>query len=145
MEKIGFSTSVKEYSLNDACTVSFSPTDSFFAEKLFHVFDQLSGKQEEYEAQVKQVIGKKEIFEIARARDTEMREMVNGVFGADVCTSLFADRSVYSMADGLPEWCNLLLAVMDVMDETVVTEQKASNPRVQKYTAKYQKYQKFQK
>ncbi len=145
MEKISFATSVKEYSLNDVCTVVFSPTDSFFAEKLFQVFDLLSAKQDERDERMKQAAGKKEIFEVGRAIDTEMREMLNGVFGKDVCTSLFPDRNVYARADGLPEWCNLLLATMDAMDESLTAEEKAVNPRVQQYVKKYQKYQQFKK
>ena len=144
-EKLSFGTSVREYTLNDLCTVAFSPTDSFFAEKLFNVFDSLSVKQDEYEKQVKNAMGNREIFDIARTRDAEMREMINGIFGQDVCSSLFPNRSVYAMEDGLPEWCNLLLTVMDVMDDKLVTEQKAQSPRVQKYTSKYKKYQQYHK
>ena len=81
----------------------------------------------------------REIFEIARLRDTEMRELIDGVFGRPVCAELFGDMNVYAMADGLPVWCNFLLAVMDEIDTTFAREQKLTNPRIQKYTAKYHK------
>lgn len=45
-------------------------------------------------------------------------------------------------ANGLPVWCNLMMAVMDEIDTTFTREQKLTNPRISKYTAKYQKYQK---
>lgn len=50
--------------------------------------------------------------------------------------------NVYALANGLAVWCNLMLAVMDEVDSTYAREQKATNPRIAKYTAKYQKYQK---
>ena len=45
--------------------------------------------------------------------------------------------NVYAMADGLPVWCNLMLAVMDEIDTSFAREQKRMNPRIAKYTAKY--------
>ena len=85
---------------------------------------------------------KKEIFEFARERDTEMREIIDGLFGVPVSEALFGGMNVYALANGLPVWCNLMLAVMDEVDSTYAREQKATNPRIAKYTAKYQKYQK---
>ena len=51
----------------------------------------------------------------------------------------FNTPNVYAMADGLPVWCNLLFAIMDEIDTSFAREQKATNPRIQKYTAKYHK------
>lgn len=51
-------------------------------------------------------------------------------------------RASYAIANGLPVWCNLMMAVMDEIDTTFTREQKLTNPRISKYTAKYQKYQK---
>jgi hypothetical protein len=141
MSSVKFPVSVQSYTLNDSCEVFFSPTDSFFAEKLFNVFSSLAEKNDEYEAEAQKAAGSKEVFEIARTRDAEMREMINSIFEQDVCSALFPGRCVYSMAEGLPEWCNLLLAIMDVMDVTIIAEQKQTNPRVARYTSKYQKYQ----
>lgn len=46
---------------------------------------------------------------------------------------------MYALAEGLPLWANLLFAIMDEMDETVMREKKAMNPRIAKYTKKYHK------
>ena len=62
---------------------------------------------------------------------------MDGVFGAPVCDALFGCMNVYAMADGLPVWCNLMLAVMDEIDTTFAREQKATNARITKYTKKY--------
>ena len=45
----------------------------------------------------------------------------------------------YAMADGLHVWTNFLLALMDETDSAFAREQKATNPRIQKYTAKYRR------
>lgn len=75
-------------------------------------------------------------------RDAEMRGIIDGVFEAPVSESVFGGMNVYAIANGLPVWCNLMMAVMDEIDTTFTREQKLTNPRISKYTAKYQKYQK---
>lgn len=139
MSTLNINTGVVEYCLNDKVTVSFNPTDSAFVEKLFDTFETLDKRQEAYKAEIERISDKREIFAIARKRDEEMREMIDGVFGMPVCEPLFGSMNVYAMADGLPVWCNLMLAIMDEVDTTFAREQKATNPRIQKYTAKYHK------
>ena len=139
MTELQFSTGLVSYSLNGRCEVAFNPTDSTFVEKLFDTFSVLDKKQEDYRKEIEKTSDRMEIFEIARARDAEMREMIDGVFGAPVCQTLFGGMNVYALADGLPVWANLLLAVMDEIDTGFAREQKLTNPRIAKYTAKYQK------
>ena len=139
MTELQFSTGLVSYSLNGRCEVAFNPTDSTFVEKLFDTFSVLDKKQEDYREEIEKTSDRMEIFEIARARDAEMREMIDGVFGTPVCQALFGGMNVYALADGLPVWANLLLAVMDEIDTGFAREQKLTNPRIAKYTAKYQK------
>ena len=142
MKELNFDSGIVTYSLNGKCEVSFNPTDSAFVEKLYSAFEELDKKQEGYKAAVEKMQGKKEIFDFARERDAEMRGILNEVFGSPVSDALFGDMNVYAIANGLPVWCNLMLAVMDELDTAFARGQKASNPRIAKYTAKYQKYQK---
>lgn len=60
-----------------------------------------------------------------------------GLFEEPVCDSIFGSMNLYAMADGLHVWTNFLLALMDETDSAFAREQKATNPRIQKYTAKY--------
>lgn len=136
MKNLSFDTGLVTFTLNDACKVSFNPTDSFFVEKLFNTFDALDRKEESYRDQVSKM-EKREIFDFARKRDQEMRALIDDLFGVPVCEALFGGMNVYSLADGLPVWTNLLMAVIDEVDTTFAREQKATNPRIQKYTAKY--------
>ena len=139
MAELNFATGVVTFTVNGKCDISFNPTDSAFVERLFNAFDTLDKKQEAYKTEISKVGGNREIFDIARRRDEEMREMIDGVFERPVCRDLFGGMNVYAMAYGLPVWCNFLLTVMDEVDTTFAREQKLTNPRIQKYTAKYHK------
>lgn len=139
MKELSFETGQVSYSLNGTAQVTFNPTDSVFIERLFKTFDALDEKQDAYKAEVESAAGGREIFEIARRRDTEMRAMIDEAMGQPVCEALFGGMNVYAMADGLPVWANLLLAVMDEVDTTFSREQKLTNPRLNKYSAKWHK------
>lgn len=139
MKELNFESGLVTYSLNGKCEVTFNPTDSNFVERLYTAFEELDKKQEGYKAQIEKMANKKEIFEFARERDAEMRGIIDGVFNVPVSEAIFGDMNVYAVAGGLPVWCNLMLAVMDEIDTTFTREQKATNPRIAKYTAKYQK------
>ena len=136
MKELNFDSGLVTYSLNGKCEVSFNPTDSNFVERLYSAFEDLD------KAQIEKMADKKEIFEFARERDAEMRGIIDGVFDAPVSEAVFGGMNVYAIANGLPVWCNLMMAVMDEIDTTFSREQKLTNPRISKYTAKYQKYQK---
>lgn len=128
-----------ETSDGKTCDIVFNPTDSVFVEKLFTAFDTLDKKQEAYKTEVEKTGNKREVFEIARKMDEEMREIIGEVFGFDICAALFGEMNVYALADGLPVWANLMLAIMDEVDTAFAREQKVTNPRVARYTKKYHK------
>lgn len=137
MEKIIFNSGIKEYTINDSVTIRFNPTDSNFLERLYYTFDDLDKKQEAYKNEA--IEDGKEAFRKNRERDAEMREAIDGVLGDGVCNALFGNMNVYALADGLPVWANLMLAIIDEMDDSVKAEQKKTSPRVAKYTARYKK------
>lgn len=139
MKELVFDTGRVTFSVNGACEVSFNPTDSEFVKRLFDAFETLDKKQDAYKAEVEKMADKKQIFDIARQRDKEMREIIDSVFEAPVSDSLFGSMNVYALADGLPVWCNLMFAVMDEVDTTFAREQKATDARIKKYTEKYHK------
>lgn len=142
MKDLNFDSGVVTYSLNGKCEVSFNPTDSNFVERIYTAFNDLDKKQDEYKSRIEKMADKKEIFEFARERDAEMRTIIDGVFDVPVCDAVFGGMNIYAMASGLPAWVNLMLAVMDECDTTFSREQKATNPRIAKYTAKWSKYKK---
>ena len=121
------------------CELAFNATDSACVEKLFSAFDMLDKKQDAYKSEVERTANKREVFETARRMDEEMRDIIAEVFGFDICSALFGGMNVYALADGLPVWANLMLAIMDEVDTTFAREQKATNPRIGKYSKKYHK------
>lgn len=139
MKELNFDSGLVTYSLNGKCEVSFNPTDSNFVERLFKTFDDLDKKQEVYRADVEKASDSREVFEVARKCDAEMRAMVDEAMGTPVCDALFGDMNVYAMADGLPVWANLMLAIMDEIDTSFAKQKKLTDPRVAKYTSKYHK------
>lgn len=139
MPEIRFETGLVTYNLNGAVEVSFNPTDANFVERLFSAFDNLDKQQETYKREIDESVDNREVFEIARERDTQMRETIDAVFCAEVCKPLFGSMNVYAMADGLPVWCNLMLAILDIVKDSFEKEQKAIDPRVEKFVEKYRK------
>lgn len=139
MQTLNFETGLVTFSLNGKCEVTFNPTDSTFVKRLFDAFETLDSRHEAYRAEVEKMADKRKIFEFTQERDKEMREVIDGFFETPVCDALFGSMNVYAMAGGLPVWCNLLLAIMDQIDTTFAKEQKATNPRINKYMAKYRR------
>lgn len=133
------STGVVEYNLNGKVKVHFNPADAAFVKKLMGVFDVLEQKQSETKAELNSANDYHRIFEIADAKDAEMREILDGVFDVPVCEALCGAMNVYAMADGLPVWCNLLLSILDVCAASFDGVDEKMEYRIKKYTAKYKK------
>ena len=139
MTEIRFDDGLVSYNLNGKIDVYFNPTDSNFVEQLYKAFEELDKKQESYRDEVQKMGDKAKIFDFTRARDVEMRNIIDTLFDAPVCDAVFGRMNVYALSGGLPVWCNLILAIMEEIDTTFAREQKATNPRLAKYTAKYHK------
>lgn len=139
MAELNIDTGLVTFNLNGACEVSFNPTDASFIRNLYEVFNSLDKKQDEYRAEIEKIGDKAKIFDVANARDAEMRSMIDGIFGKPVCAAVFGKMNVYALAGGLPVWCNLMFAIMDEIDTSFTREQKLTNPRISKYAAKYHK------
>ena len=140
--ELNFDSGVKEYTVHGVkgdVTIRFNPTDGEFVQRLYHAFDTIDKKQSKYNDEVGKCGDKTEVFRIARERDAEMREIIDGIFETPVCDDIFGSMNLYAMADGLHVWTNFLLALMDETDSAFAREQKATNPRIQKYTAKYRR------
>lgn len=138
MLELNHDTGVQEISINGKVTVLLNLTDIDFAERVFNAFDDMEKKQEEYQKML-DTSDARSLFQTARKMDSDMRDTINSLFGTDVCTPLYGTMNVYSRADGLPVWCNLMLSLIENMDETITAEKKKTNPKLQKYIAKFSK------
>ena len=142
MKELNFATGLEEYKLADGCVVRFNPTDTFFVERLYNTFCEIDKKDGAFHARVDKLADKEEVFQLGHESDAEIREMINAIFGEDICTPVIGGMCIWAWADGMPVWANILLAIMDEIDTTFAREQKATNPRIKKYTEKYKKYMK---
>ena len=139
MKNLVIDTGLVEYRLNDAVSIYINPTDSTFAQKLFDTFDEFDKKQEEYQHRITAETDNRLIWQLSRDLDKEMRDKINSLFGADIVTPLIGDMNIYALAEGMPIWANIIMAIVDEMSESVVEEKKKSSARVKAYTKKYHK------
>ena len=140
MKELNFETGLVTYLVNGKCEIAFNPADVAFVNRVFNAFDSLAQRQDHAEVEA-QNADSSDLFALAEERDKFMREHIDSIFGQPVCDSIFGNMSVYALAGGLPLWCNFLMAIIDEIDEAVQKEQRAASPRVDKYMAKYAKYQ----
>lgn len=143
-EVIRFDTGLQEFNLNGQKSVFFSPTDMNFIESVFRTVETLDQREQDFQEKIKALPEEDEdkVFDLGRAHDAEIREEINALFNDDVCTPVFGSLNVFALADGLPVWANLLFAVIDKLDEEFVKQKEKTNPRLEKYTAKYNKRRK---
>ena len=138
MADIRFDTGVQSFQINGGVSVEFNPTDSDFAKKLYTLFEELEARQREYASRVENETDTKKFLEMADQFDAEIREKIDAVFGKPVCAEVFKTNAM-ALANGLPVWANLMLAVIDQMDAGFDLEKTRLNPRVKQYTDRWAK------
>lgn len=128
-----------EYEIN-GFPVKFNPTDIGFVKRVFSTFDAMDKISDEYTELVKKLgDDSNEVEAFCDTTENKMRELINDVFGEDICSPIFGRRSVFGKSNGFPIWVNLMLVLIDEMDSAFAREQKLANPRIKKYTAKLDK------
>lgn len=138
MADIRFDTGLKTFDVNGKCEITFAPTDMTFIEKVYTCLENMDKKQGKYK-EVAEAATNAEVFDLARRMDAEAREEINAVFGYDVCSPIFGYLNLFTVADGFPIWANFMLAIIDQFEGEFAEQKKKTNPRIQKYTAKYNK------
>ena len=137
-KSLSFDTGVVEYEINGMATARFNPTDAAFAERLYDAFTELDARQDEFEKRVTEIGEDGEaMFAYAKERDEEMRGIIDGLLGEGVADALFPDMNCYALADGLPVWINLMLAVADEVATAYEGERGKGDPRLKAYDGKY--------
>ena len=137
MKNLTFDNGIVEYDLGGKVTVRFNPTDVCFIEKLSESFASLDQIQEEIRQSKEKITDEKEVYRLAKNLDTRMRELINSLFGQDVCTPLFGEMNLFASAGGLPVWANLMLAIAEEVESCMQGELKQREARIAKYVEKY--------
>ena len=137
MKNLTFDTGVREYDLGGKVTICFNPTDVGFIQKLSDSFSYLDLIQEEVKLCKEKVTDEKDVYKLAKSLDGKMRDIINALFGQDVCTPLFGEMNLFASAGGLPVWANLMLAIAEEVEARMQGELKQREERIKKYTEKY--------
>ena len=114
--------------------IVFNPTDMGFIRKLVDVFGHLDEMQTE-----KDSVSTENVFDVSMDYDRKMRAEIDGILGAGVSDELFGDLNVFALSGGFPLWANLLFGILDRCEGEFAEQFKQTNPRIEKYTAKYRK------
>ena len=77
------------------------------------------------------------MFPIVRELGTRMRDVMNELFGDDVCAPLFGSVNLFASSGGLPLWANLMLAITDEVQSAMKGELDQREKRIAKYVEKY--------
>lgn len=126
-----FETGVVEYEINGAATVRFNPTDESFVSKLYEAFGKLDGLQGTH--------GEGDAGDALKRfgdLDADMRATIDGLLGEGVADAAIP-VNCYSIADGLPVWCNLLLAILDEVTEAYEREFGKTDGRMKAHGEKF--------
>lgn len=138
MADLHISTGVEEYRLNDKFSAWLNPTDPAFISRLYNRFSELEGKDKAWREKMQKLSGA-DVLAAWEEGDAMFRAAIDDVLGEGCCAAVAGPVSVLAMADDAPIWMNILLAIIDVMDSAAAREQKAVNPKLQKYLSKYHK------
>lgn len=73
------------------------------------------------------------------ALDAEMREHINLLFDADVCTAIVGNGSVLRPVNGVALWEQIVDAIVPLYEKDILKEVEKSRARMEKHTKKYSK------
>lgn len=143
MNELQFESGSVSYSINGKMEVCFNPADPVFSERLYKTIENLGKIQDEYAKKGEGIQDLRDAFDIRKERDRKMGEVLDNLFSAPVCDTVFGGMSLCAFANGFPVWLNLMLAIVDEVEGAAGSIQKLADPRIKKYTEKYSKYQKM--
>ena len=126
---LDFDKGLVEYEVNGDYTFSFNPTDEGFVAGMEEALGALEGLQG-------RIAGDKS-FAAFRELDAEMRAIIDGLLGDGASEALFGGMNCYAIADGLPVWMNLFLALMDEVAEAYEREFGKTDARFKAHEEKY--------
>ena len=138
MNQLTINNGVKAYTVNGIeNALYFNPLDADFAKRILDTIPKCQKIMEnkrvskDDEAEI--------LFQKLREADKEIRAAIDEAFSQPACEKIFAETRVTALADGLPLWMNLILAIVDEIDSNISSVDKQSSKKLQYYTSKYMK------
>lgn len=142
MPNLEIETGVKTFTINnDECrTITFCPTDYGFIKRLESAYEQLDTAQEKWADEGREAGDDvHKMMAVIDGAEKEIRALIDFAFNAPISGIVFQGLSAYAIAGGAPLWANFLLAVFDECDKEFTTQEKMTNPRLQRLLQKYGK------
>lgn len=137
MDTIKFETGLKTFDVNGAVEITFNPTSAAFLRKLQSTAEELNAVHERFAAGAKN----SDALTLLEKADAEMRTIIDGVLGDGFCAAAVPpdDALLLDIGGGFPIWANIILAILEKMDDSLLKEKDAAEKRIRKYSAKYKK------
>lgn len=128
---------------NLSVTIIVAAYDVFFLGRIMEAAEQLDALHSEMKAQTPSETANAEKFiafyHKSKDIDARMREIIDALFDAEVCNTLFPRQSMFAVGNGAPTWANVLYSVIDQLDDGLADEKQKAQERIRKYSAKYKR------
>lgn len=142
-EKFGLDTGVRRYLMGGGEILAFNPSDTFLITRMYTAMKKLDEMQAEYKKtadKISQETMTDEVFDFMEKMDTDMREIINGIFRQELSEAAFDGVGLYAYnRAGVPIWIAFFDGVMSRMETTVKKAQSEQTQRVEKLLAKYKR------
>ncbi len=127
MKKLNFADGTKEYELPNGNTLRFVPSDINIITRYNEMRPKLEANESEY-SEIESDENK------LAALDTETREIINYIFGADVCTPAFGGTHCMTPVNGGFLAFELMNVLLEEVNEAVHKEGDKMKKNISKYT-----------
>lgn len=149
MQSLNFNEGYKEFCVNgdETRVVRFNPSDIGIIERFKEVEKNIGNYQENLKDISLNMDGtvatdsdnyEKAVEELAKA-NKYIREQLNYALGSNVSDAVFGLQSPFTIVGGSALFEAFIECIKPVITETIKTEQKASEARINKYRKQYHK------
>lgn len=146
MAEINISTGIISVSVNGKREIKFNPTDSGFIDTLCAMIEKVEAITKKCDAKIKDSKDSGKHLDFYRARDKQMVEAIDSVFGDGFWNDSFDYvRPIAFNGDGLMLIEDFAYSLLDLMDENVVANTEKHNAKIEAYTEKYKNRRKAKK
>lgn len=140
MNTFKLNTGIETLKINEETEVSFNPSDINFFNRIYDAFDKSDKIYKACQQKISGLNDWKAIYKIMGEADTEIRGLIDDVFGVPLCVSAFGNMHITSRTeDGVPIWADLLMQIIDMCDVELDGMESKMTAKVKKYTDKYTK------
>lgn len=122
--------------------INFRPADAAWAEGFMNMLTRLEERLKPSPEDIKALEESPlYVFQLASKQDAIIREELDSVLGEGACAAYYDGNMTTTDDDDIPYWVNFVLILMTEIGESAHAKQGKRNAAMDKYLAKFQKYQ----